>query len=235
MSPMSRWRRRSGIAAAAIVAAATLGACATNSSSDDTSTPAAIVHTKDDGFAGTLVEDPPLQLADVVLTDTQGKPYRLGGLAADRVTAVFFGFTNCDDVCPTAMADLAAARRALPAALANKVDVVFITVDPNRDTAPVLRSWLDRFDKNFVGLRGPMASVHKAEDSLHATRSDNESSGSDHHEGGDSSASEDEAHGGVSHSGSIYVFGPADKSVLYSGGTTVAGYAKDFTRLLKTL
>lgn len=234
MSSGPRWRRRSGIAAVAIVAAATLGACATNSSSDDAKGPAAIVHTTDDGFAGTLVEDPPLQLADVVLSDTEGKPYRLGGLAADRVTAVFFGFTNCDDVCPTAMADLAAAKRALPAASAAKVDVVFITVDPNRDTAPVLRSWLARFDKGFVGLRGPMALVHQAEDSLHATRSEIESSGSDHHEGDDSEFSDGEAHGGVSHSGSIYVFGPADKSVLYSGGTTVAGYAKDFARLLKT-
>lgn len=234
MSPASGWRRRRGLAAVAIVAAAALGACGTNGSSDDTSTPAAIVHTEDDGFAGTLVEDPPLQLADVVLSDTEGEPYRLGGLAADRVTAVFFGFTNCDDVCPTAMADLAAAKRGLPVASANKVDVVFITVDPKRDTAPVLRSWLDRFDKTFVGLRGPMGSVHRAEDSLHATRSDNESSGSDHDEGGDSEAPDDEAHGGVSHSGSIYFFGPADKSVLYSGGTTVAGYAKDFARLLKT-
>ena len=234
MSPASGWRRRSGLADVAIVATAGFGACATNSSSDDTSGPAAIVHTEGDGFAGTLVEDPPLQLADVVLSDTEGKPHRLGKLAPDRVTAVFFGFTNCDDVCPTAMADLATAKRALPAASANKVDVVFITVDPDRDTARVLRAWLDRFDKTFVGLRGSMGSVHRAEDSLHATRSEIESSGGDHHEGGDSEASDDEVHGGVSHSGSIYVFGPADKSVLYSGGTTVAGYAKDFARLLKT-
>jgi protein SCO1 len=234
MSPASGWRRRSSLAAVTIVAAAGFGACATNSSSDDTSGPAAIVHTRDDGFAGTLVEDPPLQLADVVLSDTEGKPHRLGGLAADRVTAVFFGFTHCDDVCPTAMADLAAARRALPAASADRVDVVFITVDPDRDTAPVLRSWLDRFDKSFVGLRGSMALVHQAEDSLHSTRSEIEPSGSGHHEGGDSEASDAEAHGGVSHSGSIYVFGPAAKSVLYSGGTTVADYVKDFARLLKT-
>ena len=232
MSPRSgsgSRRQRSGVAAVAILAATvTLGACGTTSSSNDASAPAAIVHTKDDGFAGTLIEDPPFKLADVVLSDTAGKPYRLGGLAPDRVTAVFFGFTNCDDVCPTAMADLAAARRALPAATAAKVDVVFITVDPNRDTAPVLRSWLGGFDKSFVGLRGPMALVHQAEDSLHSTRSEIEPSGSGHDEGGDS-----ETHGGVSHSGSIYVFGPPDKSVLYSGGTTVAGYAKDFTRLLK--
>jgi protein SCO1/2 len=154
-------------------------------------------------------------------------------LAADRVTAVFFGFTNCDDVCPTAMADLAAARRALPAASANKVAVVFITVDPDRDTAPVLRSWLDRFDKSFVGLRGPMASVHQAEESLHSTRSEIEPTDGSHHQGDDSQDDDSEAHGGVSHSGSIYVFGPVNKSVLYSGGTTVADYAKDFARLLK--
>jgi protein SCO1/2 len=234
MNSWTRWRRRSTIAAVTILAAATLGACGTNSSSDDAEGPAAIVYTTDDGFAGTLVEDPPLQLAEVVLSDTEHEPYRLGGAAADRVTAVFFGLTNCDDVCPTAMADLAAAKRALPAASAEKVDVVFITVDPKRDTAPVLRSWLDRFDKTFVGLRGSMGSAHRAEDSLYATRSDNESSGGDHHEGGDSEASDDEVHGGVSHSGSIYVFRPTDRSVLYSGGTTVAGYAKDFARLRKT-
>jgi len=223
-------RRRSAVTAVAITAATiTLAACGTDSSSEDASGPVAVVHTKDDGFAGTLVEDPPFQLADVALNDTAGKPYHLGRLPAGRVTAVFFGYTNCDDVCPTAMADLAAARRALPAATAAKVDVVFITVDPDRDTASVLRSWLDRFDKSFVGLRGPTALVHQAEDSLHAARSDIEPSDAGSPNGHSKAGGSE-----VSHSGSVYVFGPANKSVLYSGGNTVADYAKDFAHLLKS-
>ena len=55
------------------------------------------------------------------------------------------------------MADLAAARRSLPADTAENVSLVFVTVDPQRDTPAVLRTWLDQFDPDIVGLRGPVS------------------------------------------------------------------------------
>lgn len=124
-------KMRSAAAALAVVLAGAVGltACAR------TERPVAVVRADDDGFNGTLV-DPPLRPAQVVLTDTHGARFDLGRLAPGKVTAVFFGFTNCDDVCPTTLADLAAARRSLPPVLAQKVSVVFVTVDPQRDTPP---------------------------------------------------------------------------------------------------
>ena len=70
------------------------------------------------------------------------------------------------------MADLATARRTLPSDLAARVSLVFITVDPQRDTPKVLRSWLDQFDPEIVGLRGPTSRVNRAERSLYSSESE---------------------------------------------------------------
>ena len=176
---------RSAAAALAVLLAGVAGltACAR------TETPVAVVQADDDGFHGTLV-DPPLRPANVVLTDTHGAPFDLGRPAPDKVTALFFGFTNCADVCPTTMADLAAARRSLPPALAEKVSVVFVTVDPQRDTPPVLEQWLGRFDPDFIGLRGPTDLVHQVERSLYLPESGGKSSPTADHTSGHDRVSE---------------------------------------------
>jgi protein SCO1/2 len=70
-----------------------------------------------------------------------------------RVVVVFFGFTQCPDVCPTTLADLAEARKRLGAA-GEALQVVFITLDPERDTPQVLGQYVPQFDASFVGLRG---------------------------------------------------------------------------------
>jgi protein SCO1/2 len=217
---------------AMLVAAAGLTACSASNDAH-TENPAAGVGADAGGFHGTLV-DPPLRPAHVVLRDTHGAPFDLGRPAPDRATALFFGFTHCDDVCPTTMADLAAARRLLPGALADRVTVIFVTVDPHRDTAPVLAQWLGQFDPDFIGLRGPTELVNQAERSLYLTESGEESApAADHHTGGHES-SKAGADYEVDHSGSVYVFGPADTLLLYTGGTTPQEYADDFTRLLTT-
>lgn len=194
----------------------------------------AVVEGDHDGFNGTVV-DPPLQAADVVLKDIDGARFDLARPAADQVTALFFGFTNCDDVCPTTMADLAAGRRSLPSALAESVTVVFVTVDPDRDTPAVLERWLGRFDPDFIGLRGPTLLVHQAERSLYAVESDTASApAGDRHTGDHAESTNDETGYEVSHSGTVYVFGPGKKSLIYTGGTTAQEYAEDFTGLLTT-
>lgn len=224
-------RARATTALGALALSVLLASCGIDHSGNADG-PVAAVHTRDDGFTGTLVDDPPFTLADVVLNDTGGKPFHLAQLPTDRLTAVFFGFTHCDDVCPTTMADLAATRRALAPATARKVNVVFITVDPERDSAPALRSWLDRFDNTFVGLRGPIALVHEAERSLSSMPSAIEPANAGTHANNSHSSNGNTGYQ-VSHSGSIYVFGPRGRSLLYTGGTTVDEYAHDFTRMLR--
>ena len=97
------------------------------------------------------------------LVDTSGQPYDFGARTRGKVTMLYFGYTHCPDECPTSMADLAAALRRVPAAVASQVVVVFVTTDPWRDTKPVLRKWLNRFSPSFVGLTGTPAQIAGAE------------------------------------------------------------------------
>lgn len=88
------------------------------------------------------------------LTDFDGKPRTLADFKG-KVVFVFFGFTQCPDVCPTTMAELAEVRRRLGAD-GNRVQGVFVTVDPERDKASVLKAYLQGMDPTFVGLRGSL-------------------------------------------------------------------------------
>ena len=100
---------------------------------------------------------------EFVLTDTEGNRYDFEQQTKGHPTFVYFGYTNCPDECPTAMADLAAALRRTTPAIRKAVRVVFVTTDPKRDTAFVLRRWLDQFSTGFVGLLGSDAEVGKAQ------------------------------------------------------------------------
>lgn len=86
------------------------------------------------------------------LSDVDGKERTLADFRGSYVM-VFFGFTQCPDVCPTTLARAAEVRKKLGSDAA-KVKVVFISVDPERDTAELLRDYLKAFDPEFVGLRG---------------------------------------------------------------------------------
>ena len=89
---------------------------------------------------------------DFRLTDANGQPRSLKDFAGKAVV-VFFGFTQCPDVCPTTLAELSAAKKLLGAD-GDKVQGVFVTVDPERDTPEVLRAYMGNFDPSFVALRG---------------------------------------------------------------------------------
>ncbi|MFM9917331.1 MAG: SCO family protein [Rhizobacter sp.] len=86
------------------------------------------------------------------LTDQNGQPRTLADFKG-KVTVVFFGYTQCPDVCPTTMAELAQVKAALGKD-GDRVQGVFVTVDPDRDTAAVLKSYMSGFDPSFVALRG---------------------------------------------------------------------------------
>ncbi len=90
----------------------------------------------------------------LALPDANGQPRTLGDFKG-KVTVVFFGYTQCPDVCPTTMAELAQVKKALGAD-GDKLQGVFITVDPERDTPEILRSYMASFDPSFVALRGTL-------------------------------------------------------------------------------
>lgn len=86
------------------------------------------------------------------LTDAEGRTRTLADFGGKYVV-VFFGFTQCPDVCPGTLAELAQVKKALGPE-GEKVQGVFITVDPERDTAEVLKGYVTAFDPSFVALRG---------------------------------------------------------------------------------
>lgn len=100
---------------------------------------------------------------DFHLTDHNGTPRTLAGFRG-KVVVMFFGYTHCPDVCPTTMSDLAAAMKKLGAE-ANRVQVLFVTVDPGRDTPELLSKYVPAFHPSFLGLRGsPEETARTAKD-----------------------------------------------------------------------
>ena len=88
----------------------------------------------------------------LALPDQDGKARTLADFKG-KVTVVFFGYTQCPDVCPTTMAELAEIKRSLGADGA-RLQAVFVTVDPERDTPALLKAYMAGFDPSFIGLRG---------------------------------------------------------------------------------
>jgi protein SCO1/2 len=89
---------------------------------------------------------------DFALTDHNGQPKSLKDFAG-KVVVIFFGYTQCPDVCPTSMAELAEIKRLLGAD-GNKLQGLFITVDPERDKPEVLKAYMGNFDPSFLALYG---------------------------------------------------------------------------------
>ena len=94
------------------------------------------------------------------LTGHDGKPHTLADWRG-KVVVVFFGFTQCPDVCPTTMADMAAAMKQL-GDRANDIQVLFVSVDPERDTPQLLAQYVPAFDPRFMGLVGTPEQTAKA-------------------------------------------------------------------------
>ena len=88
------------------------------------------------------------------MPDADGKQRTLADWKG-KVVVVFFGYTQCPDFCPTTMAELAQIKKSIGAA-GDKVEVVFVTVDPERDTPAVLKAYVANFGPDVVGLRGSL-------------------------------------------------------------------------------
>jgi len=102
----------------------------------------------------------------VAMVDQDGKPRGIADFAG-KVVVAFFGYTHCPDVCPTSLAELAQVMQTLGPDAA-RVQVVMITVDPERDTPDVMKQYVTTFNPNFVGFTGDLAQLKAAATSFKA-------------------------------------------------------------------
>ncbi len=160
----------------------------------------------------------------LTLPDTSGAPVDLRARPAGELTVVFLGYTRCPDVCPTTMADLAAARRSLDAADRDRVQVVFVTEDPAHDSPGVVRRWLDRFDTSFLGLIGGGPATSAAVQELKGPQTEVLPTAPT----GVLAPQEGPT---VVHVSNVYAFA-GDRTLVYTDRTSPADYARDFRTLL---
>jgi len=97
--------------------------------------------------------------SDFALTDHNGKLRHLSDFKG-KVTMLFFGYTHCPDACPTTMSELAQVVKLL-GDKGKDLQVLFVTVDPERDSLEILKSYVPSFNPDFLGLRGDDATTHK--------------------------------------------------------------------------
>jgi protein SCO1 len=152
---------RTTLAATALAAIAVTTAGCAGSTPAGTSQNTGLVHIKASAYRGRVIA-PAAGRPAFVLTGPRGQRYDFRAMTADLVTLLFFGYTHCPDECPLTMASTAAALRELTPAEQSKIRVVFVTADPARDTGPVLRRWLSRFNPTFTGLTGALGAIETA-------------------------------------------------------------------------
>ena len=205
-------------AAFAAAAALTLSACGSGGDSADESV--ADVSSGTESKPATVL-DQPFTKPDLVLTDTHGKKYDLREQTKGKPTLIYFGYTNCPDVCPLTMSNIAVAKRALPKAEQDKLQVVFVTTDPERDTPASLGSWLKAQDPDFTGLTGDFPTIQAGARQIGI--------------GIDPPKKEKDGTVVSMHGAQVIAFSPkTDKGyVLYSEDTTAEDYTEDLPELVK--
>lgn len=155
------------------------------------------------------------------LTATDGTEFAFHERTRGRLTLLFFGYASCPDVCPVHLANIAAALDRLPPLDRERIDVVFVTTDPERDTPERIRGWLDAFDSTFVGLRGAAADVAAIQMGLGLRPAVAE-------------PSEDGAWYAVAHAAQVLVVTPDDSvRALYPAGVRQRTWAADLPQLLE--
>ncbi|HEY7027749.1 MAG TPA: SCO family protein [Gemmatimonadales bacterium] len=160
---------------------------------------------------------------DFTLTATDGSPFNFRQQTEGKITLLFFGYTHCPDVCPVHLANIAAALQTLGPEVQRKVEVVFVTTDPDRDTPEVIRAWLNKFDPGFVGLRGSLAEVNAIQRGLKLGEASREPQ-----------LTPADTGYSVGHAALVLAFTPDDSAhVVYPFGVRQADWAKDLELLAK--
>jgi len=168
------------------------------------------------GWHGTTVAEPYVK-PDITLTDTSGRAFRFDRDARRPVVLVLFGYTHCPWVCTRVLTDVAKALHPLDPGTRSKVQVLFVTVDPERDVPARLADWLERFDPTFTGLTAPLPVVRSLGQDLGVPVTGPTSSGPDYT---------------VGHGAQIVGFGPDGTAhLIWMPGTTPADLRADVVRL----
>jgi protein SCO1/2 len=109
-------------------------------------------------YHGVLI-DPPAQAADFELTDQNGQPFRLSDQRG-KIAVIFFGYTNCPDICPTTLGEFRKIHSQL-GSKADQVEFIYITVDPERDSVERMKAYVQAFNPDFIGLTGEPSELEK--------------------------------------------------------------------------
>ena len=162
----------------------------------------------------------PYQLPDVALQDQNGTAFNLRTGSPAPVLIFFFGYTNCPDICLSTLTDLATATGRLPPEVRTRLQVVFVTVDPQRDTPAVMAKYLSRIEPGFIGLTGKDAAIKGVAASM----------------GVAVEGIEQRPDGGydVTHSAQVVGFDASRRGVVvWTQGTPIGTYRADFERLVR--
>jgi protein SCO1/2 len=173
------------------------------------------------GWRGVLLETP-VPVPAVTLTDMRGQPFHLASETAGSLTLLFFGYTNCPDICPVHLSNLAAVLPRFPWDVRSRIRVVFVTVDPERDTPERMRTWLERFGPGFTGLLAAPETVDRLQQQM----------------GLPPAVVQERRSGGaydVGHAAAVLAITPDGLvRVSYPFGTRQADWLHDLPRLLRT-
>ncbi|MEV7674251.1 MULTISPECIES: SCO family protein [unclassified Streptomyces] len=175
-----------------------------------------------DSTRAATVLDRPYPKPALVLTDTKGRTYDLRERTKGKPTLIYFGYTHCPDVCPMTMSNIAIAKKQLPKADQDKLQVVFVTTDPERDTSAELAKWLPAAgDPSFTGLTGEFSAIQAGARQIGI--------------GIDPPKKEKDGKVVSMHGAQVIAFSPTTDQgyVLYGEDTTVEDYAKDLPKLIK--
>jgi protein SCO1/2 len=140
---------------------------------------------------------------DFALKDFNGKPRTMADFKGKAVV-IFFGYTQCPDICPTTMHDLGEAMKQLGPS-ADKVQVLFITVDPERDTPQLLSQYVPAFDKRFLGLTGTLPEIDKTAKDFHVYYQKVPGKTKDSYS--------------VDHTAGLYIYDPEGRIRVFAGNT----------------
>jgi len=207
-----RRRRAVGFSAALLTGAVVLAGC--GSSEGDLVPRTSQIDNR--GFQGTYLP-PGYDVVDQPLEDTAGKATEVAS-DPSPVKVVFYGYTNCPDICQIMMSTIASALTRLDPAQRAQVATYFITTDPARDTGKALRTYLDRFNPDFIGLTGPLPDIEKLAEPMKVFLAKGRKLPS----------------GGYEVDHTTYVYGITGKAarVLWNQGTSPAAMAADIIKLL---
>jgi protein SCO1 len=165
---------------------------------------------------------PALPKPGFVLQNLDGSPFNFRSATRGSLTFLFFGYTNCPDVCPLQLSNLAWVIHQLPPEQARGIHVVFVGTDPSRDTPERLRGWLAQFDSSFTAVTGTPAALELAQRTVGMPPAVHEG---ELPQGGGY---------GVTHAAQLWAFTPDDSAhVMYPWGVRREDLAADIKTLLR--